>query len=296
MKKVTRPWQVRGGVLNRTVHMVVTPRVVQEVREHFACPDLEGAELEDQGGDGTALTHWEKRIFQDEAMTGTVHTKDPAYSRLTFALLEDTGWYKPNYAYAHPVTWGRGMGCDFARKSCKELMSGEAEMQYPFCTEIMSSSSATKTTCTFDASAVGSCNLVQYTADLPPLYQNFDVVQGVNSKDVAKVGGSVTLADFCPYIQEFTWKSEGKASRGTNCKDITNQPTDDNNYALEEYGDGSMCFEQAGPWQQKSCTMLKQWQRYGAGNLMSILARASFAFCPFFKAVIRRYARMACSR
>ena len=26
-----------------------------------------------------------------------------------------------------------------------------------------------------------------------------------------------------------------------------------------------MCFEQAGPWQQKSCAMLKQWQRYGAG-------------------------------
>ena len=55
--------------------------------------------LEDQGGDGTAITHWEKRIFQDEAMTGTVHTKDPAYSRLTFALLEDTGWYMPNYQY-----------------------------------------------------------------------------------------------------------------------------------------------------------------------------------------------------
>ena len=32
-------------------------------------------------------------------MTGTVHTKDPAYSRLTFALLEDTGWYRPNYEY-----------------------------------------------------------------------------------------------------------------------------------------------------------------------------------------------------
>ena len=27
-----------------------------------------------KGGDGTAFTHWEKRIFQNEAMTGTVHT------------------------------------------------------------------------------------------------------------------------------------------------------------------------------------------------------------------------------
>ena len=81
----------------RTVYLMVTPRVVRAVREHFACPTLEGAELEDQGGDGTAFTHWEKRIFQNEAMTGTVHTENPVYSRLTFALLEDSGWYLPNY-------------------------------------------------------------------------------------------------------------------------------------------------------------------------------------------------------
>lgn len=31
---------------------------------HFACPTLEGGELEDQGFDGTALTHWEKRAFE----------------------------------------------------------------------------------------------------------------------------------------------------------------------------------------------------------------------------------------
>lgn len=46
------------------VHMMVTPRVVDEARRHFACDQLEGAELENQGGDGTALTHWEKRVFE----------------------------------------------------------------------------------------------------------------------------------------------------------------------------------------------------------------------------------------
>lgn len=49
---------------------MVTPRVVQEIREHFNCSELEGAELEDQGGEGTSLTHWEKRILENEAMTG----------------------------------------------------------------------------------------------------------------------------------------------------------------------------------------------------------------------------------
>ena len=36
----------------------------EEVRKHFNCSTLEGAELEDQGVVGTALTHWEKRVFE----------------------------------------------------------------------------------------------------------------------------------------------------------------------------------------------------------------------------------------
>lgn len=28
-------------------------------------------------------------------------------------------WYKANYSMAEKLDWGRGMGCDFVRKSCK---------------------------------------------------------------------------------------------------------------------------------------------------------------------------------
>ena len=104
--QVERPWKVRSGTMTRSVSLMVTPKVVEEVRRHFDCEKLEGAELEDQGGDGTALTHWEKRIFQNEAMTGTVHTKNPLYSRLTFALLEDSGWYLPNYELVSIINIG----------------------------------------------------------------------------------------------------------------------------------------------------------------------------------------------
>lgn len=65
IREVMRPdWLVNGGRIWRKLNMMVTPRVVREVRRHFACDDLEGAELEDQGEEGTALTHWEKRIFE----------------------------------------------------------------------------------------------------------------------------------------------------------------------------------------------------------------------------------------
>jgi hypothetical protein len=61
---VRKNWLVHGGRIDREVQMMVTPRVVEEVRNHFSCWELEGAELEDQGEEGTALTHWEKRVFE----------------------------------------------------------------------------------------------------------------------------------------------------------------------------------------------------------------------------------------
>ena len=54
-------------------------------------------------------------------MTGT-HTQNPIYSRITMALMEDTGWYMPNYELADELKWGRGLGCDFALQSCLEWM------------------------------------------------------------------------------------------------------------------------------------------------------------------------------
>ena len=73
------------------------------------------------------------------------------FFRLTFALLEDTGWYQPNYEYAHEISWGRGMGCEFAQKSCMEMMERNDRH---FCQDLMSAGSS-KTTCTFDST--GTC-------------------------------------------------------------------------------------------------------------------------------------------
>lgn len=65
IKSFTREnWLVKSGVMRREIDMMVTPNVVREVRNHFNCSELEGAELEDQGEEGTVLTHWEKRVFE----------------------------------------------------------------------------------------------------------------------------------------------------------------------------------------------------------------------------------------
>lgn len=37
-------------------------------------------------------------------------------------------------------------------------------------------------------------------------------------------GGSVSLADFCPYIQEFTWRAKNIVVRGSHCLYEENNP------------------------------------------------------------------------
>ena len=76
-----------------------------------------------------------------------------------------------------------GKGKDDANEdlAAKDQLSS----RYPFCNEIMGASP--KTSCTADRKAVGSCNLVQFSSSLPEIYQNFDAVEGIDIRDIAKV-------------------------------------------------------------------------------------------------------------
>ncbi|KAL6744540.1 hypothetical protein Aduo_017463 [Ancylostoma duodenale] len=89
-------WETAKGYVSHDVYMIVSPRVREEARKFFNCPDLEGAELESQGGGGSAFAHWEKRIFEEEGMCAVATTYN-SFSRITLALFEDSGWYKVNY-------------------------------------------------------------------------------------------------------------------------------------------------------------------------------------------------------
>ena len=54
---------------------------------HFGCTSLEGVELENQGGPGTAMDHWEKRILgvsvkMDECSNVELYSLSPCRMRL----------------------------------------------------------------------------------------------------------------------------------------------------------------------------------------------------------------------
>ena len=55
--------------------------------------------------------------------------------------------------------------------------------------------------------------------------QNFKSIPHVYESDVGFYGGSVALADYCPYIQEFTWRSNNVVVRGSHCMYEENNPS-----------------------------------------------------------------------
>ena len=88
----------------KTVKVVATPETVKHTRLLTGCDSMLGAEIENEGGDGTGNTHWDSRIFLNEIMTGMTgdsaeqHGNYQALSNITLALAKDTGWYDVDYS------------------------------------------------------------------------------------------------------------------------------------------------------------------------------------------------------
>lgn len=180
--KVTQ--QVMDEKLGRIVTRVVLPRVVMHSRYHYGAfsENFTGLELEDGGGRGTSGSHWEKRLLMNEIMTGSVDTRS-VVSRITLALLEDSGWYQANYSMADRLDWGRNQGTDFVTSPCN-LWKGA----YHCNTTQLSG-------CTYNREAEGYCPIVSYSGDLPQWARYFPQ---------ANKGGQSSLADYCTYFVAYS--------------------------------------------------------------------------------------------
>eukprot|EP00026_Physarum_polycephalum_P005243 Phypoly_transcript_05274.p1 GENE.Phypoly_transcript_05274~~Phypoly_transcript_05274.p1 ORF type:complete len:560 (+),score=50.63 Phypoly_transcript_05274:285-1964(+) len=205
---VTKTFLINGKKITK----IITPRVVAAAKEHFGCPDIDGVPLEDGGDLSTSDSHWEKRIFRNEYMTGSSdHTM--IISKITLALFEDMGWYRVDYERAESFEWGSGMGCSFVNGRC----SGWEDREGYFCTVPGAQS------CTSDRTAMGYCNLIRHRSMLPDTSRYFPDPY---------FGGSDELSDFCPYVAAF--------ANGV-CTDSSNQPA--NPVFGEHFGESSKCFE-----------------------------------------------------
>ena len=201
---------------SKTVQKIITPTVVEKVRQHFGCSTLDGAELEDSGGSGSAGSHFEKRIFGNEFMTAT-SSADSIFSAISLAVFHDSGWYRVDFGAAQELPWGNDQGCSFALQRCSSWPQSAKDAGF-FCTD------SNQKKCTGKGyTTKGYCNLVTYSSSLDSAFRYFSS----SSK-----GGKNQYADFCPHIAAY--------SNG-DCRDTNNSPGND--YYGEIYGSSSTCFE-----------------------------------------------------
>jgi hypothetical protein len=162
----------------RTYSYLNVEPLTSKLKAYFGCSSIPGAILEDQGGSGSAGSHWERRIFSNEYMTAS-QINDQRISELTLALLDGTGWYEVNYAMADPFYFGKGEGCGFLSKC-----SGYKE----YC-------SASGDACTFHGAAGGYCNSDSFSdgCNFVRAYSNHDCTNAGNA------GGATLGAEYYGY-------------------------------------------------------------------------------------------------
>ena len=104
--------------LNGSIRTVLDVEpLTSKLRAFYGCSTLEGAYMENDGGTGTAGSHFERRFFLYEVMTSGV-IDGYRVSQFSLALLEGSGWYIPDYTYAEPFYFGQGEGCGFIYQTC----------------------------------------------------------------------------------------------------------------------------------------------------------------------------------
>lgn len=100
--------QIRIG--SETFNAIKLPEVINYARTYFNCPSIQGVPLENNGGDGSAGSHWEKTFMPQEYMNPTVENPG-ILSMFTYALLQGTGWYQVDTSGAQNYDWGQNAGC-----------------------------------------------------------------------------------------------------------------------------------------------------------------------------------------
>ena len=199
---------VRGGV---RVAQIVTPSVVQVVRNQFDCQSLEGAELESAVPLVSTIdepcigSHWERRLFSSDLMNPIIDDLESTslISTLTLAYFADSGWYQVDLSMADVAAgWGRGTGCGFVQDECIGKNGQVPPQNQPFfCNEIPSAYSRSVASdihgCTPDLSRKALCSIGRYDLALPQPYQYFLDTYG------SDVGGNDPYMDYCPVYSGF---------------------------------------------------------------------------------------------
>ena len=232
-------------------YYINSTKVINVAKKYFNCENLEGVELEESGGGGTASSHWESRILLGEYMNGVIYPEEQVISEFTLALLEDMGFYKVNYYTGGLMRYGKGKGCDFIKNRC---VNDTHEINPKFENEFYDS---IESPYLFDASCSSGRQSRTYFAwwvynNIPKYYQYF----------TNKKYGGFSAADYCPVAKGYRQENinayytghcskKGNGKYGSQIKYFNGQENTAVSYLSEElydltgetYSDHSFCYQ-----------------------------------------------------
>ena len=165
-----------------------SPKLLQVAKKYYNCDTVDGVELEEFGGDGTTGSHWEERILLGDIMNGVIYSEEQVISEFTLAVLEDTGYYKPNYYTGGLMKYGKNKGCEFLSSKC--VINGEVQFKNEFFGRIYYMNSVDPG-CSSGRQSRAYHVLYEYDA-IPEHYQYYERTN---------LGGRPS-ADYCPVSQE----------------------------------------------------------------------------------------------
>ena len=202
---------------------ISTPKVLEKARIHFNCESIKGVPVENQGGDGSALSHWESRYMLGDYMISNDYP-EMVISDITLAYFEDTGFYKANYYTGGLFRFGKNQGCAFLEEECVTNNGKSTSFPNEFCTE------REAFFCGSSHLSRGDCYIIEYDDRLDSQFRHF------NNK---KLGGT-SSADYCPVMNTYSDDDlDNKYEFPQNCKYGANLYGD----VQEVIGDNSVCFE-----------------------------------------------------
>ena len=197
---------------------ISSPKVMEKAKLHFGCDNINGVQLENDGGDGTAGSHWDSRYMLGDYMMATDYS-DVVLSDISLALFEDTGFYQVNYYTGGLFRFGKNQGCSFIEKKCLYNQGKKTLFPNDFCYE------SGKSFCSSSHISKGNCLIVTNYTSISQRYRYFG----------DKHTGGLSHADYCPV--SYTSITSNNYYFPDNCRygNIGNE--------VEIFGEDSLCFE-----------------------------------------------------
>ena len=143
------------GFLNSEKNKIISPKALAMAKKHFNCDSLDGIPLENDGGSGSAGSHWEANYMFGDYMI-SYENADGQLSDITLALFDDADFYQVEYYSGGLFKFGKNKGCAFFEKSCSNFPD-------EYCSNLnengCTNSKTAKGVCTGDT-GFGECNIV----------------------------------------------------------------------------------------------------------------------------------------